>query len=161
MQKQGWCFSNQPQYFNAGFVKPTLCNIFSHILFNVFNQRYQTYSRKEIKNLLYFFTRLFRGGVLRAYKIKTVLFPYAVGLVAATKTLHKRKEKFYHKHRTKILLIQLLTIVIRNTSPATINNLEKKIDTLITQFKPNYLQLQSSQVLPKNLYISDIFKPRN
>ena len=50
----------------------------------------KTYSRKEIQNLCYFFTRLFRGGELRAYKIKPVLF-YAVGLLAATKILHKKK----------------------------------------------------------------------
>jgi hypothetical protein len=30
---------------------------------------------------------------MRAFKIKPVLFLYAVGLPAATKTLHKRKEK--------------------------------------------------------------------
>ena len=49
--------------------------------------------RKEIHNWFYYFTRLFRGGGLRAYKIKPVLFLYAVGLLAATKTFHKRKEK--------------------------------------------------------------------
>ena len=32
---------------------------------------------------------------MRAYKIKTVLFLYAVGFLAATKKLHKRKEKPY------------------------------------------------------------------
>ena len=47
---------------------------------------------KNLK-LLLFFTGLFRGGELRAYKIKPVLFLYAVGLEAAKKTLHKRKEK--------------------------------------------------------------------
>ena len=35
------------------------------------------------------------GGELRTYKIKPVLFLYAVGLLAATKKLHKRKEKPY------------------------------------------------------------------
>ena len=30
---------------------------------------------------------------MRAYKIKPVLFLYAVGFLTATKTLHKRKEK--------------------------------------------------------------------
>ena len=43
--------------------------------------------------LVLFFTRLFRGGELRAYKIKPVLFHYAVGFLAATKTLHKTNEK--------------------------------------------------------------------
>ena len=46
-------------YFN--FVKPTPYNIFSYILFDIFNRWNQTYSRKEIQNLFYF-TRLFRGG---------------------------------------------------------------------------------------------------
>jgi hypothetical protein len=50
----------------------------------------KTYSRKEIQNLCYFFTRLFRGGELRAYKIKPVLF-YAVGLLAATKYYTKKR----------------------------------------------------------------------
>ena len=43
----------------------------------------------------FIFMRPFRGGELRAYKIKPVLFFYAIGLVAATKTLHKRKEKIF------------------------------------------------------------------
>ena len=47
--------SGGAQNFNA---KPTLYNIFSNILFNVFNWRYQTFSKKD----------------LQAYKIKPVLF---------------------------------------------------------------------------------------
>ena len=39
-------FANLAQNCNAGF-KPTLYNIFSSILLNVFNLRYQTYRRKE------------------------------------------------------------------------------------------------------------------
>ena len=41
----------------------------------------------------FIFTRLFRGGQLGEFEIKPGLFLYAVGLVAATKTLFKRKEK--------------------------------------------------------------------
>ena len=60
----------------------------------MFLLRYQTYSTKEIKNLFYLFiTLLFSLGELRAYKIKPVLFLYPFGLLAATKRLHKRKEK--------------------------------------------------------------------
>ena len=33
------------------------------------------------------------GGELRAFKIKPVLFLYALGFLAATKILHKRNEK--------------------------------------------------------------------
>ena len=50
-------------------------------------------TNKPIVENIFFFFRLFRGGELKAYKIKPVLFLYAVGLLAATKTLHKRKEK--------------------------------------------------------------------
>ena len=46
--------------------------------------------------LVLFFTRLFRGGELRASKINSDLFLYAVSLLAATKILHKRKEKIYY-----------------------------------------------------------------
>ena len=48
-------------------------------------------SRKEIKD---FFARLFKGGESKAYKIKLVLFLIDLGLLAATKTLIKRNEKF-------------------------------------------------------------------
>ena len=48
---------------------------------------------KKFKHFSKFFMRLFRGGELRADKIKPVLFLYTVGLLAATKTLHKTKEK--------------------------------------------------------------------
>ena len=40
-----------------------------------------------------FFTRLYRGGEMRAYKIKPVLFLYTLGFLAATKTLQKRKRR--------------------------------------------------------------------
>ena len=41
------------------------------------------------------FTRLFRGVELRAYKIKPVLFLYAVGFLAATKKTQKKEENFF------------------------------------------------------------------
>ena len=66
-------------------------NIFSYILFNIFNWRYiyQIYSRKEI-------TRLFRGGELTACKIKPVLFLY-VCLLAATKYYpRERRNRWYN-----------------------------------------------------------------
>ena len=47
---------------------------------------------KKFKTCFIFFMQMFRGGELRAYKIKPVSFLYAVGFLAATKTLHKRKE---------------------------------------------------------------------
>ena len=47
----------------------------------------------EKKFKTFFFKRLFRGPVLSACKQKTVLFFYAVGFLAAIKTLHIRKEK--------------------------------------------------------------------
>ena len=43
--------------------------------------------------LVLFLMWLFKGSELRAYKMKQVMFLCAVGLLAATKTLHKRKEK--------------------------------------------------------------------
>jgi hypothetical protein len=83
-------------------------NIFSYILFNVFNWRYQTYSKKEIQNLFYSLRDclVFKRGELRAYKIKPVLFLFALGLLAATKTLFKRNEKdiLTKKHYTKVNL---------------------------------------------------------
>ena len=41
-----------------------------------------------------FFARLFKGGDSEAYKIKPVLFLLALGLLAATKTLFKRNERY-------------------------------------------------------------------
>ena len=41
--------------FNAGFVNQN-CTTFSYFLFNTFNCWYQTQHRKEIKNLLYFYS---------------------------------------------------------------------------------------------------------
>ena len=79
--------------FNADFVKPTLYNIFSYILFNVFNWRYQTYSRKGSQNLLYFLCDCLGEGTYSGeYKIKPVLFLYAIGFVTTTKKLFKRKD---------------------------------------------------------------------
>ena len=48
------------------------------------------------KKTFFIFTRLFRGGESGEYEIKPVLFLYAVSLVAATKTLFKRKEKMVY-----------------------------------------------------------------
>ena len=39
---------------------------------------------------------MFRGGELRAYKIKQVSFLYTVGLLAVTKILHLRKENVFY-----------------------------------------------------------------
>ena len=82
-------FANKSQNFNAGFVKPTLYNIFSYILFTDAIQ-----PKVEMKwKTCYIFVRLFRGDELEAYKIKPFLFLFALGLLAATKTLFKRKGK--------------------------------------------------------------------
>ena len=48
---------------------------------------------KEIQNLFYFFTQLFRGGESQAYKIKPVLFISVLCFLAATKTLFKTNDK--------------------------------------------------------------------
>jgi hypothetical protein len=45
-------FANESQNFKAGFIIPTLNDIFSSILFTIFNWREKTYSRKEIQNFL-------------------------------------------------------------------------------------------------------------
>ena len=39
----------------------------------------------------FIFTRLFRGGELRAYEMKPVLFLYAVGFLAATTNITHKK----------------------------------------------------------------------
>ena len=64
-----------------------------------FNWRYQTYSRKEIHNLFYFFTGLFRRCklILNSVQNKTIFF-YSVGLLAATKALQKRKKTFFYTY---------------------------------------------------------------
>ena len=54
-RKWGWGFANYSQNCNAGFVKPILYNIFSYILFNVFDWRNKTLCRKKIQNMFYFF----------------------------------------------------------------------------------------------------------
>ena len=74
------------------FIKPTLYNIFSYILFNVLIDAIRPKVEKKFKTC-FIFTRLFRGGQSGEYEKKSVLFLYAVGLVAATKTVFKRKEK--------------------------------------------------------------------
>ena len=57
--------------------------------------------------------QLFRGGELRASKIKTVLFLYAVCLLAATKTLEKGNFLFILKSKTyKVRKIQDLHLDI-------------------------------------------------
>ena len=50
-------------------------------------------AEKKFKTIVLFFTRLLRASELIAYKIKLVLFLYTVGFQAATKSLHKKKEK--------------------------------------------------------------------
>ena len=56
-------------------------------------------------------TRLLRGRQSGEYEIKPVLFLYAVGLVAATKTIFKRKEKteFVTSLYTKIYKVTKIT----------------------------------------------------
>ena len=49
----------------------------------------------EIKSKVTLFYLIDWGGELRAYKIKQVWLLYAVGLLAATKKMSKRKEKIY------------------------------------------------------------------
>ena len=53
---------------------------------------------KNFKTCFILYVRDWLGKVswLRAYKIKPFLFLYVVGFLAATKTLHKRKEKIYY-----------------------------------------------------------------
>ena len=70
-------------------VKPTLYDIFSYILYKVFNIK--PIVEKKFKTC-FIFTRLFRGGEVRAYKIKPVLFFYAVPFFGGKK-IYKRKEK--------------------------------------------------------------------
>ena len=53
-----------------------------------------TIKPKIKKNKNFFFARLFKGGDSEAYKIKPVLFLLALGLLAATKTLFKRNERY-------------------------------------------------------------------
>ena len=55
-----------------------------------------------------FFMRQFWGGKSGTYKIKLALFLFAFGLLAATKTLFKRKKKIILQYRfdwgSKLLL---------------------------------------------------------
>ena len=44
----------------------------------------------------FIFLRLFKRVELEAYKIKPVLFLFAIGLLAATKTLFKETRKLYY-----------------------------------------------------------------
>jgi hypothetical protein len=48
---------------------------------------------KKFKTCFIFFMPLFRGGELRAYKIKTALFLYALALLAVTKHYTKERKK--------------------------------------------------------------------
>ena len=64
---------------NTTIFSPIFCEMF-------FSWRYQTYGRKEIQNLFYFLCDCLG-------EIKPVLFLYAVGFMAATITLHKRKKE--------------------------------------------------------------------
>ena len=87
--------SNQAQIFNAGFVKPTLYNIYSRLFCLMFLiDAIKPYVEKKFK-ACFIFTRLFRGRVSGATKIKPVLFLFVFGLLAATKTLFKRNENKY------------------------------------------------------------------
>jgi hypothetical protein len=52
-------------YFNAGFVKPTLYNIFLYIFFSVFIDAIKPNVEKKLK-LVLFLARLFSGGQLKA-----------------------------------------------------------------------------------------------
>ena len=88
----GFCYLGT-QKFNAGFVKPTLYNIFSCILFN---------NLKRNSKLVWFSSRLFRGSESQAYKIEPVLFLLVLCFLAATKTLFKINEKT--KSRLKFLI---------------------------------------------------------
>ena len=61
------------QNFNASCVKPTLYNILSYILFNVFDKRKKKYKvEKKFFNIRFIFTHLFSGGESQAYKKKSV-----------------------------------------------------------------------------------------
>ena len=48
---------------------------------------------KKLKNMFYFFVRLFRGGELDAYKIFFFFFLFALGLLAATKNFIQEKRE--------------------------------------------------------------------
>ena len=65
-------------------ISTIFCVIFSSVITHIVEKKFK---------LVLFFTRLFRGGEWRAYKIKPVLFLDAVCLHAAIKLLHIRKEK--------------------------------------------------------------------
>ena len=69
------------QNFNAGFVKPTPCNIFLIfcLMFLIDAIKYNV--EKKIQNLFYFFTRLFGGASV------------VLCFLAATRTLFKPNEK--------------------------------------------------------------------
>ena len=47
------------------------------------------------KKLVLIFVRLFKGGELKSYKIKPVLFLFTLGLLAATKKIFKRNNKVF------------------------------------------------------------------
>ena len=51
LQKWGWGFANLSQNFNAGFVKPTLYNIFSKIKLALFVYATKTLHKRKEKNI--------------------------------------------------------------------------------------------------------------
>ena len=64
---------------------------------------------KKFKNCFFYATvSVFRGGELRPYKIKADLFLYAIGLLAATKTLSKRGEKNYYLAMEYLISLRIL-----------------------------------------------------
>ena len=89
-QKWGLAFANSSNNFNAGFVKLTLYNIFSSILFNVFNWHYQTYSRKEIPNLFTLSSHL-----ISRIKNKTSFVSLRCRFASRNKKLNNIKKKCF------------------------------------------------------------------
>ena len=65
----------------------------------------------EKKNLKHIFARLFRGGELEVYKIKSVWFLFTLDLLEATKTLLKRNVKII------LLLKSFMMLTIRVSEP--------------------------------------------
>ena len=91
-QKWGQGVANQAQIFNAGFVKTTLCNSFSYISINVFNWRYQFYSRKEIYNLFYFYATV-QGRVVGRVRNKTSFVSLRSRFGGSNKNFKQKKEE--------------------------------------------------------------------
>ena len=56
--------------------------------------------------------KLFKGGELKAYKIKQFMFLFALDLLAATKTLFKRNDKillFRLKIHNNVFVLRIIT----------------------------------------------------